>query len=165
MERWHKEKEQIQHSAEDLEKEKNMYKELYRQNRVEEEEQRMKSRCLWLKSGDKNTSFFHNNVKTRRANNQIDKIGVEGRELKEQEEIKNAAFNHFKALLLADSQENDSDAFLSVIESKINEEHNNNLEQDPTEEEVREATFSMQQDKAPGPYGSLWPSTETIGIQ
>eukprot|EP00253_Pinus_taeda_P008155 PITA_08155 len=79
MERWHKEKEQTQHSAEDLEKEKNMYKELYRQNREEEEEQRMKSRCLWLKAGDKNTSFFHNNVKTRRARNQIDKIEVEGR--------------------------------------------------------------------------------------
>lgn len=153
MESWHKEKEQTQHSAEDLEKEKNMYKELYRQNRVEEEEQRMKSRCLWLKAGDKNTSFFHNNVKTRRARNQIDKIEVEGRELKEQEEIKNAAFDHFKALLTADPQQNDSEAFLSVIESKINEEHNNKLEQDPTEEEVREATFSMQQDKAPGPDG------------
>eukprot|EP00253_Pinus_taeda_P018186 PITA_18186 len=153
MESWHKEKEQTQYTAEDLEKEKNLYKELYRQNRVEEEEQRMKSRCLWLKAGDKNTSFFHNNVKTRRANNQIDKIEVEGRELKDQEEIKNAAFNHFKALLLADSQQNDPDAFLSAIERKITEEHNNKLEQDPTVEEIREATFSMQQDKAPGPDG------------
>eukprot|EP00253_Pinus_taeda_P013228 PITA_13228 len=153
MESWHKEKEQTQYTAEDLEKEKNLYKELYQRNRVEEEEQRMKSRCLWLKAGDKNTSFFHNNVKIRRASNQIDKIEVEGRELKEQEEIKNAAFNHFKALLLADSQQNDSDAFLSVIESKITEEHNNKLEQDPTVEEIREATFSMQQDKAPGPDG------------
>lgn len=105
-----------------------MYKELYRQNRVEEEEQRMKSRYLWLKAGDKNTSFFHNNVKTRRARNQIGKIEVEGRELKAQEEIKNAAFDHFKALLMVDPRQNDSEAFLSVIESKINEEHNNKLE-------------------------------------
>eukprot|EP00253_Pinus_taeda_P010215 PITA_10215 len=95
MERWHKEKEQTQPSTEDIEKEKSMFMELYRQNRVEEEDQRMKSRCLWLKEGDKNTSFFHNNVKTRRARNQIDKIDVEGRELHEQEEIKKAAFNHF----------------------------------------------------------------------
>eukprot|EP00253_Pinus_taeda_P022245 PITA_22245 len=153
MERWHKEKEQAQHTTEDIEKEKSMFMELYRQNRVEEEEQRMKSRCLWLKAGDKNTSFFHNNVKTRRARNQIDKIEVDGRELKEQEEIKNAAFEHFKALLTADPQQNDSASFLSVLESKIKEEHNSKLEQDPTEEEIREATFSMQQDKAPGPDG------------
>eukprot|EP00253_Pinus_taeda_P008659 PITA_08659 len=153
MERWHKEKEQAQHTVEDIEKEKSMFMELYRQNRVEEEEQRMKSRCLWLKAGDKNTSFFHNNVKTRRARNQIDKIEVDERELKEQEEIKNASFEHFKALLTADPQQNDSEAFLSVLESKIKEEHNSKLEQDPTEEEIREATFSMQQDKAPGPDG------------
>eukprot|EP00253_Pinus_taeda_P009881 PITA_09881 len=153
MERWHKEKEQAQHTAKDIEKEKSMFMELYRQNRVEEEEQRMKSRCLWLKAGDKNTSFFHNNVKTKRARNQIDKIEVEGRELKDQEEIKNAAFEHFKALLTADPQQNDNATFLSVLESKIKEEHNSELEQDPTEEEIREATFSIQQDKAPGPDG------------
>eukprot|EP00253_Pinus_taeda_P022784 PITA_22784 len=153
MERWRKEKEQTQHSAEDLEREKNMYKELHRKNRVEEEEQRMKSRCLWLKAGDKNTSFFHNNVKTRRARNQIEKIEVDGKELKEQEEIKNAAFDHFKALLTTDPQQIDSVAFLSTIDRKIKEEHNSKLEQEPTEEEIREATFSMQQDKAPGPDG------------
>lgn len=74
MERWHKEKEQMQYTAEDLNKEKELYKELYRQNRMEEEEQRIKSRCLWLKAGDKNTSFFHNTVKIRRAINQINRI-------------------------------------------------------------------------------------------
>eukprot|EP00253_Pinus_taeda_P013466 PITA_13466 len=153
MEKWHKEKEQTQPTTEDIEKEKSMFMELYRQNRVEEEDQRMKSRCLWLKAGDKNTSFFHNNVKTRRARNQIDKIEVEGRELHEQEEIKKAAFDHFQALLTADHQHHDNASFLSLIESKIKEDHNRELEQEPTEDEIREATFSMQQDKAPGPDG------------
>jgi len=69
MEQWHKDKENTQHTSEDLEQEKEMYRELYRQNRVEEEDQRQKSRCLWLKAGDKNTSFFHNNIKLRRAGN------------------------------------------------------------------------------------------------
>jgi len=76
---------------------------LYRQNRVEEEELQQKSRCLSLNAGDKNTSFFHNNLKLRRAGNQIDKIIAEGKELREQEEIKEAAHNHFKSLLTADS--------------------------------------------------------------
>ena len=51
---------------------------LYKQNRLEEEEIRQKSKCLWLKAGDKNTAFFHNNLKIRRAGNQIEKIQVEG---------------------------------------------------------------------------------------
>lgn len=130
-----------------------MYKELYCQNRVEEEEQRVKSRCLWLKAGDKNTTFFHNNIKLRRAGNQIDKIEADGKVLKDQEEIKNAAHNHFKALLTAAPHQIDSADFLSTIERKLTENHNRELEQDPTEEEIRVATFSMQQDKAPGPDG------------
>eukprot|EP00253_Pinus_taeda_P025433 PITA_25433 len=114
IERWHKEKEKSQPTTDDIEKEKSMFMELYRQNRIEEEDQRLKSRCLWLKAGDKNTSFFHNNVKTRRARNQIDKIEVDGRDLHDQEEIKKAAFDHFQALLTADPQHHDSTSFLTL---------------------------------------------------
>ena len=56
MEQWNQEKEDNQHTKEDQSQENEMFRELYRQNRVEEEEQRQKSRCLWLKAGDKNTS-------------------------------------------------------------------------------------------------------------
>jgi len=38
--------------------EKEIFWEIYRENRKEEEEVRLKSRSLWLKEGDKNTSFF-----------------------------------------------------------------------------------------------------------
>jgi len=119
MEKWNKEKENTQPSNEDLSHEKEMYRELYRQNRVEEEEQRQKSRCLWLRTSGKNTYFFHNNIKIRRAGNQIDKIEADGQELSEKDEIKEAAFNHFKSLLTAGPQQLDSSAFLSVIENKI----------------------------------------------
>eukprot|EP00253_Pinus_taeda_P010247 PITA_10247 len=130
-----------------------MYMELYRQNRAEEEDQRQKSRCLWLKAGDKNTSFFHNNIKLRRAGNQIDEIEVEGKELSDQEEIKEATYNHFKSLLSIAPQQMDNLDFLSAVESKISDSQNKELDQDITEEEIRAATFSMQQDKAPGPDG------------
>eukprot|EP00253_Pinus_taeda_P021165 PITA_21165 len=60
----------------------------------------------------------------------------------------------------------DSFEFLNAIESKIIEAQNKDLDQDITEEEICAATFSMQQDKAPGPdgftvafYGNHW---ETI---
>jgi len=73
-----KEKENKQDSEQEYVHEKEVFLDLYKQNRQEEEESRQKSRCLWLKAGDKNTVFFHNNLKIRRAGNQIDKIQVEG---------------------------------------------------------------------------------------
>eukprot|EP00253_Pinus_taeda_P003355 PITA_03355 len=75
------EKERTQDTEEDQRKESDLLKELYKQNRREEEEQRQKSRWLWLNPGDKNTSFFHNNLKLRRARNNIDRITVEGKGL------------------------------------------------------------------------------------
>jgi len=153
MEQWNKEKENSQPTNEDIIHENEMYRELYRQNRAEEEEQRQKSRCLWLRAGDKNTSFFHNNIKLRCAGNQIDKIEAEGHEYSDQDEIKEAAFNHFKSLLAAAPQQSDSSDFLSAVENKISDPQNRDLDQEVTEEEIREAAFSMQQDKAPGPDG------------
>eukprot|EP00253_Pinus_taeda_P009681 PITA_09681 len=148
-----KEKESQQISEEEQVQEKDIFTELYWQNIIEEEELRQKSRCLWLKAGDKNTSFFHNDLKLRRAGNQIDKILVEGKELTEQEEIKEAAHNHFKSLLTANVQPMDSVDFLLSVDCKISGQQNNDLEKQVSEEEVREATWSMQPDKAPGPYG------------
>eukprot|EP00253_Pinus_taeda_P015816 PITA_15816 len=125
------------------------------ENRQEEEEIRQKSRCIWLKAGDKNTAFFHNNLKIRRVGNQIDKIQVDGKEIKEREKIKEAAHNYFKNLLSAGDQRVDSIDFLQQINSKINEQQNSELEKEVTNEEIREATWSMRPDKAPGPDQSI----------
>lgn len=116
MEQWNQEKENSHYTSEDIIHENEMYRELYRQNRVEEDEQRQKSRCLWLRAGDKNISFFHNNIKLRRAGNQIEKIVAEGKEISDQEGIKEAAFSHFKYLLSAAPQQSNSFDFLSVVE-------------------------------------------------
>lgn len=147
LEQWSQEKERIQYTEEDQAKENEMYKELYRQNRMEEEEQRQKSRCLWLKVGEKNTSFFHNSLKIRRAGNQIERIMVDGRELRDQEEIKEVASKHYNSLLSVDPQLHDNEEFLSLIESKISEAQNSELDKEVTAEEIKWSVFSMQQDK------------------
>eukprot|EP00253_Pinus_taeda_P008074 PITA_08074 len=148
LEQWNQDKERTQFIEEDQAKENEMYRDLYKQHREEEEELRKKSRCLWLKAGDKNTSFFHNILKIRRATNHIERIMIEGRELRDQEEIKEVAFNHFSALLTADPQPVDSVDFLSVIENKITADQNNELDKEVTIEEIEWSIFSMAQDKA-----------------
>lgn len=52
------EKEGKEEGKQDYLREKEIFWEIYRENRKEEEEARLKSRSLWLKAGDKNTSFF-----------------------------------------------------------------------------------------------------------
>eukprot|EP00253_Pinus_taeda_P030697 PITA_30697 len=153
LEQWNQDKERTQFIEEDQAKENEMYRDLYKQHKEEEEEQRQKSRCLWLKAGDKNTSFFHNSLKLRHATNHIERIMIEGRELRDQDEIKEVSFNHFSALLTADPQPVDSEDFLSSIENKITVDQNNELDKGVTIEEIEWLIFSMAQDKAPGPDG------------
>jgi 23S rRNA maturation-related 3'-5' exoribonuclease YhaM len=40
----------------------------------EEKEWRLKYRALWLQEGDKNTSFFHKQVKARQHRNIVEEI-------------------------------------------------------------------------------------------
>eukprot|EP00253_Pinus_taeda_P011708 PITA_11708 len=143
LERWSQEKERTQYTEEDQAKENEMYKDLYRHNRIEEEWQRQKSRCLCLKAGDKNTSFFHNSLKLRRAGNQIERIMVDGRELRDQEEIKEAASRHYFSLLSTDPQPHDNEEFLRLVEKKISEDQNKELDQEVTTEEIEWSVFSM----------------------
>lgn len=69
-----KEKENQQDSEEEHVQEKEIFMDLYKQIRLDEEEIKQKSRCLWLKVGDTNTTFFHNNLKIRRPGNQSKKF-------------------------------------------------------------------------------------------
>lgn len=53
-----KAKENKQDSEEEYAHEKEIFLDLYKKNRQEEEEIKQKSRCLWLKAGDKIAAFL-----------------------------------------------------------------------------------------------------------
>lgn len=153
LESWNKDKESVQETEEDQRIEEELCKALYNQQRKEEEELRQKSRCLWLNSGDKNTSFFHNCLKVRRAGNNIGRINHNGKEITDNAGIKEAASDHFQTLLTADPQYEDSSDFVNIIEEKVTEAQNCDLDKEITMEEVELAISSMPLDKAPGPDG------------
>lgn len=99
-------------------KEKEFFWEIYRENRRQEEEMRLKSRSLWLNAGDKNIAFFNNSMQIRRARNQIDKIQVDGQEIKGAEELKKVAHNHLKNLLIVNEETTDYENFLQHTKKK-----------------------------------------------
>ena len=98
--------------------------------RQEEEHLRLKSRSLWLKAGDKNSSFFHRQCRARISRNHISKIiNDEGVIIKGQDLLKQSTSRHFQMLFKDDgcSYEEVSFDFLLNVPSLVNIEENFNL--------------------------------------
>jgi exonuclease III len=128
----------------------------FRAFRMEEEYWRIKSRSLWLKAGDRNTSFFHRQYRARLSKNHISEITTaEGQICKGFSQLKEAAVTHFKHLYTADSQNSEEDTadFLANIPLLISPEDNVILTKPITEEEIIKVIWSMESNKAPGPDG------------
>ena len=96
----------------------------------EEEFLRLKSRCLWLKAGDRNTSYFHKQCRIKLSKNHISEITTsDGILLKGQDQIKLAAKSHYQLMFKEDKEGNEdaSADFLSHIPSLVNKENNSAL--------------------------------------
>jgi hypothetical protein len=124
--------------------------------RREEEYWRLKSRSLWLKAGDRNTSYFHRQYRARLSRNHIAEIKTrDGQVCKGFSQVKDAAEAHFKNLYREDTQSSkeETEDLLSNIPHLITSEDNDSLCQPPSEEEITNIIWSMEADKAPGPDG------------
>ena len=78
-----------------IEKEAILHQSLHVACRLEEENLRHKSRCLWLKVGEKNTSFFHKHAEGRKFFKAVKEVQVNGQATKDFKEIKRATHDHF----------------------------------------------------------------------
>ncbi|XP_058741684.1 uncharacterized protein LOC131614074 [Vicia villosa] len=112
---------------------------------------RLKSRNLWLKEGDRNTKFFHNSFKERQRRNSITSLeGEEGRVkgvANIKEEIRGYFQNFFKEEDFARPVP-EGLCFKRLEESEVVW-----LERDFSEVEIKEAVWSCDGDKSPGPDG------------
>jgi hypothetical protein len=128
------------------------------QNKIlldKEEEWRIKSRAIWLKSGDENTRFFHNFAKGRKSANTIWRLkDEEGREVSSFPELSGLGKDIFRIflqirerLLLQKSLEL-CKVFLDSLRKMKQKIFNPG-----TKEEVEAAMKLMGKDKSPGPDG------------
>eukprot|EP00253_Pinus_taeda_P030506 PITA_30506 len=121
--------------------------------RNEEEFWRLKSRSLWLRSGDRNTTYFHRQYRPRISRNHIAEITTtNGQACRGFEQIKEAAVNHFQNLLNGgkDGSEEDMEEFLINIPQLVSLEDNESLIRPASEEEIINIAWSMEPDKSPG---------------
>eukprot|EP00253_Pinus_taeda_P001568 PITA_01568 len=123
---------------------------------AKEEEWRLKSRAIWLKAGEENTSFFHNYAKGRKSANTIwQLLTEEGREAKTFEALSSLGVNHFKSLF----KDNGEITIAEVIQTAqsfhryVEEEEADSLMEPVSKEEVEGVIKSMAKEKSPGPDG------------
>ncbi|GKV36164.1 hypothetical protein SLEP1_g44325 [Rubroshorea leprosula] len=138
-------------SNEDIIAKSSHYTELLKNMQLKEEMAQQKARKTWLKSGDANTSFFHKCIRGRWRRNEINVISVEGKELREVEDIKQGVMKYFAELFIDEGWQRPTLEGLSF--KTISEEDRRMLIQPFTEEEVKAAVWNCESTKAPGPDG------------
>ena len=126
---------------------------------MEEISWRKKSREVWSREGDRNTSFFHMMTNSHRRRNCLSKSKINGTWLTEEQEIKGGVVRAFKNLL---TDPGDWHLTMEGLDfNRIDVEEATRLEEVFTEEEVFSALSDLNGDKAPGPDGfplSFWQS-------
>eukprot|EP00253_Pinus_taeda_P004621 PITA_04621 len=137
-------------TKEELEKEAKLQQNFHKACLAEEEYWRLKSRSIWLKSDDRNSSFFHKQAQARKGWNSISEIKEENNVLKDFASIKKAALDHFEKLYREELGVEQNDSLLDTVPSLITPKMNQVLESKITHKETKEALFAMDPDKAAG---------------
>ena len=115
----------------------------------EEMSWKQKSREIWLKEGDRNTSFFHKMDNAHRRRNQMAKIKINGSWITEDCEIKEEVRRAFQLLLSTSGDWQPSIRGLSF--EGLDDFEVAGLEKPFSEEKVFGAPLGFNGDKAPGP--------------
>ena len=111
---------------------------------------RQRSKCLWLKKGDRNTKYFHAMASSRRRNNLILKVRDERNIWQMQEERIVAVFLEYFNSIFTTSTPTEMKYIFEKVEGRITEDMNGMLMKEFTKEEVRSTLDQMHPDKARG---------------
>ncbi|XP_027174775.1 uncharacterized protein LOC113774437 [Coffea eugenioides] len=109
-----------------------------------------KARLKWLQEGDRNTQYFHAQVNGRRKQNRLQRLQREdGGWTKSEEETGKVIADYYRNLF-AKSSDSNAQEVLEGIPTTITAEMNRELTKEVTEEEIKNAFFTMDCNKAPG---------------
>lgn len=116
---------------------------------------KQQAKVNWLQMGDRNTTFYHAKIKQKRARNQelsiCNQDGERVTDVKDMQEI----FLNFYPGMLGKSPENLSIPKLSYMQNGpiLSAEHQRILSAPILPNEIKDALFSIGDEKAPGPDG------------
>ncbi|GKC43215.1 reverse transcriptase domain-containing protein [Tanacetum coccineum] len=113
---------------------------------------KQKSKVDWLQLGDANTSYFHKVVKSQATQNRIDSITTADGVCIDQDQVPIAFINHYTEFL-GQSGETTEIQVDDMFCNRLSEDVANSMIRDVTDKEIKEAMFSLGDNKAPGPDG------------
>ena len=113
---------------------------------------RQRAKIHWYKDGDLNTKFFHSSATARKKVNKISSLETDdGLRVTDEVRMANVAKNYFHELFQA--KDSVRAPVLDTLRQVVTEEDNIKLTAPFQIKEFKEAMFSMQSDKCPGPDG------------
>ncbi|XP_059663757.1 uncharacterized protein LOC132309469 [Cornus florida] len=129
--------------------------EYLRLGKVQEDMLRQKSRMIWLKLGDSNSSYFHKSLASRINRNKIVSLTTAaGVVIVDPEAIKQETISHFQRLLGCSILLTYGPSDLSqFITKSVPSNLLSLLESPPSPLEIQNCMLSLNRDKAPGPDG------------
>nr|XP_043630018.1 uncharacterized protein LOC122601315 [Erigeron canadensis] len=118
---------------------------------------KQKAKIDWLEVGDSNTKYFHNSMKAKHHQSRIDKItDVHGID-HEGGEVPKALVAHYESFLGKPGPTTEFNS-VGVFVNTLDSTKANMMIQAVTDDEIKSALFSIDDNKAPGPdgYSSLF---------
>lgn len=106
----------------------------------------------WLSEGDQNSKFFHAVINMRKKNVVKEMTLHDGTRLETPEEIHEGAVAYFKDFL-GQSPSGELSDLSYVVDKVISEEEKVQLCAIPSDEEMKDALFSIPVESSPGPHG------------
>ncbi|XP_070008763.1 uncharacterized protein [Nicotiana sylvestris] len=120
---------------------------------LEEKYWQQKAGMTWFKEGDRNTKFFHAQVRGRRKRLQLNRIQISGGTwIEEEQEIAEKAIKFYEEQFTEAATPSSFD-IIEHVPNLINTEQNAELIKQPTKEEVKVAVLGLNGDSAGGTDG------------
>nr|GEW34333.1 hypothetical protein [Tanacetum cinerariifolium] len=111
-----------------------------------------KAKVSWLGDGDANTAYFHKAVKSRVSCSRIDVITSSDGTMFQNEQVANVFVSHYEQFL---GQYGDTSSFSTyfLFNKRLNDDDASYMIRTVTRQEIKNAMFSMGNEKASGPDG------------
>ncbi|GJW84185.1 hypothetical protein Tco_0157330 [Tanacetum coccineum] len=119
---------------------------------LEERFLRQKAKVNWLRDGDLNSAYFHKSVKSHISRSRIDVIADSNGVIYENDQVPNVFVSHYE-VFLGQAGEVIPVCSNDLFQTRLNQLDANDMIRDISDGEIKDALFSMGNDKSPGPDG------------
>ncbi|GJX41809.1 hypothetical protein Tco_0256799 [Tanacetum coccineum] len=119
---------------------------------TEERFLKQKAKIQWLKEGDANSAYFHKAVKSRVSRSRIDTVTNSEGVVFDNNTVHDAFVMHYE-MFLGHEGETSNFNYANLFNVRINDQDAQDMVREISNQEVKDAIFSIGDDKSPGPDG------------